>query len=322
MRYSIIALICVCTALSSTVFGQKNMEKDKTKMTFEAVKKVCKGTPLNERPRITVARFEVATPKASREFGGELATMLSNALQQTSCYRVLESIDNFEDMKGEIDLGNSGYVKSSSGPKAGQMMGAQFIITGEITEYNLGKTGIKLAGVGFGGGKASIGFIIKVVNPATREIIFSESFNTEGRKGFQGISIFGFETTGASFDNKAVADAAEKGIIKAVEFLSREKDNLLLDGDSDALRNGTASNAFSNIELSNATFAKVRSLEQKLKGISTVKSVDKTFSGSQAKFQISHAGSTDDLLDSILGKMGSQVEVTGYESNFIALKAR
>ncbi len=298
------------------------MEKDKTKTTFEAIKKVCKGTPVKERPRITVARFDVSTPSASYEFGGELATMLSNALQQTSCYRVLESLDNFEDMAGEIKLGDSGYIKSNSGPKAGQMMGAQFIITGEVTEYNLGKTGIKLGGLGFGGGKASIGFIVKVVNPATREIIFSESVNTEGKKGFQGMSILGFETIGGSFENQAVADAAEKGIIKAVEFLSAEKDNLMLDGDSDAFKDGTASNSFTNIELTNANFSKVRSLEQKLKGMALVKSVDKTFSGDQAAFQISHTGTIDDLLDIILEKMGSQVDVTGYESNFIALKAK
>ena len=86
------------------------MEKDKTKTTFEAIKKVCKGTPVKERPRITVARFDVSTPSASYEFGGELATMLSNALQQTSCYRVLESLDNFEDMAGEIKLSREGFI--------------------------------------------------------------------------------------------------------------------------------------------------------------------------------------------------------------------
>lgn len=319
MRYIIIGLFCFILFPSNSLFAQK--DKDNTKTTFEEIIKVCDGTPINKRPRITVARFNVSTPSASYEFGGELATMLSNALQQTSCYRVLESIDNFDDMTNEIELGNSKYVKASSGPKAGQMMGAQFVITGEVTEYNLGKTGIKFAGLGVGGGKASIGFIVKIVNPATREIIYSQSVNTEGKKGFQGVSLLGFEAIGGNFDNQAVADAAEKGIIKAVEYLSAQKNSLILDGDSDALKDGTSSNSFTNIELFNATFSKVRGLENKLKSIAGVQSVDKTFSGSQASFQISHTGSIDELLDQILNKMGGQVEVTGYESDYIELKA-
>ena len=270
MRISLFAILLFMVTFCTTSFAQ-NMEKDKTKTTFENIKKVCGDTPLNQRPRITVARFNVSTPSASYEFGGELATMLSNALQQTSCYRVLESIDNFSDMTNEIDLQSSGYVQSSSAPKAGQMMGAQFVITGEVTEYNLGKTGLKLGAVGFGGGKASIGFIVKVVNPATREIIFSESVNTEGKKGFQGMNFFGIEAIGGNFENKAVADAAEKGIIKAVEFLSIQKDNLMLDGDSDAFKDGSASNVFTNIEFTNANFSKVRQLESKLKGLTLVK---------------------------------------------------
>ena len=317
MKYSIILFISFFTFFSNNALAQK----DKTTTTFEEIKQICNGTPIDKRPRITVARFNVSTPAASYEFGGELATMLSNALQQTSCYRVLESIDNFDDMTNEIELGNSKYVKSNSGPKAGQMMGAQFVITGEVTEYNLGKTGIKLGGIGVGGGKASIGFVVKIVNPATREIIYSQSVNTEAKKGFQGVSILGFETIGGNFQNQAVADAAEKGIIKAVEYLSIQKDNLILDGDSDSFKDGTSSNSFTNIDLFNANFSKARSLESNLKSIVSVQSVDKTFSDGKASFQVSHSGSIDDLLDQILNTMGGQVEVTGYESDYIELKA-
>lgn len=303
-------------------FWSTQLFSQKEKTTFEKINEVCDGTPLKERPRITVSRFSVSTPSASYEFGGELATMLSSALQQTSCYRVLESIANFDDMADEIDLGESKYMRSGSSPKAGQMMGAQFLVTGEVTEYNEGNTGLKLGAIGFGGGKASIGFILKVVNPATREIIYSKSVNTEGKKGFQGMKLFGFEAIGGNFKNKAVADAAEKGIIKAVELLSEQKNSLMLDGDSDAFKDGSSSESFTNIELTNATFSKVRLLEGKLKGLATVSSVDKTFSGNQASFQVAHSGSIDDLLDKLLSQMGSQIEVTGYESNFIALKAR
>ena len=261
MKTPFLIYLLIGLLLPSISFSQKT--------TFEKVQEVCEGTPVAERPRITVARFSVATPKAAYEFGAELATMLSSALQQTSCFRVLESIDNFDDMADEIDLGDSKYTRKGSSPKAGQMMGAQFVITGEVTEYNEGNTGIKFSGLGIGGGKADIGFILKIVNPATREIIYSKSINTQGKKGFQGLKLFGFEAIGGNFKNKAVADACEKGIIKAVELLATEKDNLMLaDDSSSAFKDGQSTSAFTNIELVNATFQKVRMLEKTLKTFS------------------------------------------------------
>lgn len=308
-------LICLLNAyLAPSLFSQKT--------TFEKINEVCEGTPVAQRPRITVARFSVATPKAAYEFGAELSTMLSSALQQTSCFRVLESIDNFDDMADEIDLGDSKYTRSGSSPKAGQMMGAQFIITGEVTEYNEGNTGIKFSGLGIGGGKADIGFILKIVNPATREIIYSKSVNTQGKKGFQGLKLLGFEAIGGNFKNKAVADACEKGIIKAVELLAEQKDNLTLAGDSSsAFKNGQATSAFTNIELVNATFQKVRMLEKTLKAISSVQSVDKVFNNGEAFYDVAHTGNLDDLLDKLMSQI-QDIEVHGYEANKITLELK
>lgn len=309
----IIILICFLNCcLVSSIFSQKT--------TFEKINETCKGTPVEQRPRITVARFSVATPKAAYEFGAELATMLSSALQQTSCFRVLESIDNFDDMADEIDLGDSKYTRKGSSPKAGQMMGAQFVITGEVTEYNEGNTGIKLGVLGVGGGKASIGFILKIVNPATREIIYSKSVNTQGKKGFQGLKFFGFEAIGGNFKNKAVADACEKGIIQAVELLAEEKDNLTLANDSSsAFKDGQSASSFTNIELVNATFQKVRMLEKTLKTISSVQSVDKVFNDGQAFYDVTHTGDLDDLLDNLMNEI-QNIEVHGYEANKITLE--
>jgi len=259
----IIILICLLNCcLVPASFSQKT--------TFEKINETCKGTPVEQRPRITVARFSVATPKAAYEFGTELATMLSSALQQTSCFRVLESIDNFDDMAGEIDLGDSKYTRKGSSPKAGQMMGAQFIITGEVTEYNEGNTGIKLGVLGVGGGKASIGFILKIVNPATREIIYSKSVKNDS---------------------------------------------------SSALKDGQAASAFTNIELVNATFQKVRMLEKTLKAISSVQTVDKMFNDGQAFYDVTHTGDLDDLLDNLMNEIQG-IEVHGYESNKITLELK
>lgn len=299
---------------TSTIFAQKT--------TFEEIAAVCQGLAIDQRPVVTVARFSVATPKAGNEFGTELATMLSSALQQTSCFRVLESIDNLDDMADEIDLGESKYMRAKGGPKAGKMMGAQFVITGEVTEYNEGKTGLSFGGLGVGGGKANIGFILKIVNPETREILYSKSINTQGKKGFQGLSVLGFKAIGGNFKNKAVADACEKGIIKAVELLSKEKNNLMLADDSSAaLKNGQASSSFTMIELMNATFTQVRQVEKALTANERVQSVDKEFSNNQAFYEVTHKNSLDDLLESIMNTVAG-VEVVGYEDSKITIEVK
>jgi hypothetical protein len=99
---------------------------------------------------------------------------------------------------------------------------------GKVTEYAEGKSALQLPGIAVGGNKAHIGFIIQLINAETREIIESKSIDVDGKSnGFQGASLFGLRMVG-SIANKAVADACEKGIIQAVEFIASRKDKMLL----------------------------------------------------------------------------------------------
>ncbi|MEQ9442433.1 MAG: CsgG/HfaB family protein, partial [Cyclobacteriaceae bacterium] len=194
-------------------------------VTIEEVAAQCEGVPYDQRIRISVARFSVSTRSAQREFGDELATILSNALQGVNCFRVLESVSNLQDMTSEIALGQEGFTAAGSSPQSGKMLGPQLVVTGEVTEYAEGDNSVNVLGIGGRSSKAHIGFILKVLNPETREIVFSKSIDVEGKSnGFSGATILGVRMTGTQRGNIALSDAIEKGVIIAVQVLATNKD--------------------------------------------------------------------------------------------------
>jgi curli biogenesis system outer membrane secretion channel CsgG len=221
LKFSISLLFC------SFVFM---VAAQKVDVELETVKAKCKDKKYEERVRVTVARFSSSTPKAYNEFGGELATMLTNALQGINCFRVLESLKNATDLNDEIAYGQSGNVNSGSAAKVGNQLGAQVIFTGEITEFSEGENSFGLLGVKVGQSKAKVGFIVKAINPETREIYFSQSIETESAKpgGFSGVKILGIEMAGGKKQNAAIADAVERGIIKAAYVLADQIDKIPL----------------------------------------------------------------------------------------------
>lgn len=197
------------------------------KVTMEKVAAQCQSVPFEQRIRLSVTRFSVSTRSAEQEFGGELATMLTNALQEVNCFRVLESVINMKDMTSEITLGQEGFTTAGSSPQSGKMLGSQVVVTGEVTEFAEGNNSVKVLGLGGTAAKAHIGFILKVINPETREIVFSRSIDVDGKaNGFSGATLpFGVQVGGTRKGNVALTDAIEKGVIMAVEVLANNKDN-------------------------------------------------------------------------------------------------
>ena len=122
------------------IYGQANAQKtvtkaDKDKLAFDSVKVMCPDIAREKRPRLTVARFSVTAPNAPQDqFGDNLATMLSNALQGTNCYRILERLKDSSDMLDEQNFQHSGNVGKGSVKKS-KMLGANVIVTGEIITY-------------------------------------------------------------------------------------------------------------------------------------------------------------------------------------------
>lgn len=215
----------VLLALPDQLRAQKQPQ-----ITLEQVAEKCKGLPRDKRVVVKVARFNVSTRSAQAHatFGDELATMLTSAIQQTNCFRVMEMNRNVGDMTDEMAFKQDGFT-NGSGPDAGKMIGAQLLVTGEVTDFSEGNKSTQVGGLNFGGNTATVGFTLKLLNPQTGELLFAKDINMKGNSsGFRGMTLGGAGglKVGGSTENRAVQDAMQKAIIKAVEVMADARDQI------------------------------------------------------------------------------------------------
>jgi len=120
-----------------------------------------------------------------------------------------------DDIQGELDLAGSSYSNQSQVAQKGQMMGAQLIVSGEITEYQTG--GTKLLSIG--ATTAHIGFILKIVDPQSRAIVWSKSVDRKVTRA--AVKVLGADL--AVFGSAAMGDAVEGAIMEAVDLILDNK---------------------------------------------------------------------------------------------------
>ena len=342
---SAVMLICLIISTHSS-FAQED-----EKFKLEEVKQQCSALPLEKRARVSVTRFTVTTRQPGTEteknarannrlkalgtifnkgeapqaekipptLGDNLTTMLTNALQEVNCYRVLESLSNNKDLTGEIDAGSSQY-SSKKTPKAGKQLGAQIVVTGEVIEYSEKDKGVSVVGVGTKKKYIKMGFNLKMINPETRDIIASHVFRIESRAN-KSVSVLGLVKTGDT--DPAVAAVMEDGIVEAVQYMAKVRDSLKITADGNFAGNGLSSGEReTEISLSNANFASYNALANIISGLPGYKSMEKSFTGGVGSYSVTHTGSTDELLTQMSKKLGSSYEVTGQDAGKIELKAK
>jgi curli biogenesis system outer membrane secretion channel CsgG len=100
------------------------------------------------KARIAVASFKCKAAKCSGEIGGGLSDMLATALFGTGRFVVLERGEGFEEVKKELELGQSGYVSEKKAVQKGQVESADVLVVGAITAFEPNYTG---GGAGVGG---------------------------------------------------------------------------------------------------------------------------------------------------------------------------
>lgn len=333
------------------LFAHSAFTQTDEKFKLEEVKQKCAALPLEKRARVSVTRFTVTTvqpgtqtqqnanannrlkalgtvfnrgnaPQADKIppiLGDNLTTMLTNALHEVNCYRVLESLSNNSDLTGEIDAGANGYSNKKT-PKAGKQLGAQIVVTGEVIEYSEKDKGVAVVGVGSKKKYIKLGFNLKMINPETRDIIASHVFRVESRAS-KSVSVLGLVNTGNS--DPAVAAVMEDGVVEAVQYMSRVRDSLNITSDGAFAGNGNSNGEkTTEITLNNANFASYSAFASIISSAKGYKSMEKSFSGGVGSYSVSHTGSTDDLLEEISRKLGTKYEVTGEEAGKIELKVK
>lgn len=347
MKKLFILLPLILTALQGLAQNQE-------KVTYEEVKAQCASMPLEKRARVSVTRFNVTTssvndarnqraanannrlkalsmltggggnaPQADAipaTLGDNLSTMLTNALQGVSCFRVLETQQNNGDLTGEIDAGDSKY-SSKKVPKAGKQLGPQIVATGEVIEYSIKGKGLNVLGVGASKKLVKIGFNLKLINPETRDIIISKVIRVQS-KSSGSVNVLGLVSTENS--DPAVAAVMEDGVIQAVQYMAHVRDSLNITVDNIPGNAVSNPNGASEIEISltNANFNSFNSLTTIIGSLPGYKSMEKSLSSGVGTYTVMHTGTADDFLTALNKKMGTKYEVTGFTSDKIDMKAK
>ena len=140
--------------------------------------------------------------------GGQAKTILITHLQQSNRFNVLDR-DNMEEIRQE----------SAIAQKAQQLRGADFVVTGDVTEFGRKEVGDhQLFGI-LGRGKTQVAYAkvnLNIVNVRTSEVVFSSQ--GAGEYSLSNREVIGFGGT-ASYDSTLNGKVLDLAIREAVKNL-------------------------------------------------------------------------------------------------------
>lgn len=160
--------------------------------------------------------------------------MLISALVRSRQFVVLDRV-RFNDVIQEQNLQTSGRLLPGTGPEIGKMVGADYILSGAVTEYQVdmetGGLGLVIAGKGGSTeyARATTAIDLRLTDVATGEVVWAESLRGEifGEKvglqvfSFLGKNIVEFETGEGMQEvvNLVLRTLLEEAVFKLVQHL-------------------------------------------------------------------------------------------------------
>ncbi|MCL5023433.1 MAG: CsgG/HfaB family protein [Nitrospirae bacterium] len=228
-KRSLFLFVCVVAFLSSG-FSYAN---DSSKSGYLLIAQAGQSDPVYQpytgpKKRIAVTKFEnkVTGVYGNWRLGDGFAEMLTTELMRTGKFVVVER-QALQDVLGEQELGQSGAVRKETAAKVGQVLGAQIIVRGVVSEFTLNESGtgggIGIAGFRIGGksSNAHVAVDIRLVDTTTGQVL--QSHSAVGKAESSGVSVgvsrgdvdFGAET----FKNTPLGQATRQAIQDAVSFI-------------------------------------------------------------------------------------------------------
>lgn len=157
LRKNILESVMTLTLCSVVLCGCASLLEPQAKVTSSGgpgIQQAQQEAYSGPKARIAVSRFTDRTAKGwwTGQIGDGMAEMLATALFNSNRFIVLER-QTLKDVLAEQDLGASGRIRKETAAPIGQIEGAELLVTGAVTEFEPGSSGI---GGGIGGGSRSI----------------------------------------------------------------------------------------------------------------------------------------------------------------------
>ena len=193
------------------------------------------------KKRIAVAKFDAigsfVAKYGSADIGGGLSAQLATALADTGRFIILERAD-LPSVLREQEMGLQKVTTAETSARAGQILGAQLLIRGAVTEFeqNAGGGGVRL-GVGsglLGGGVGEkkthgiVGMDVRLVDTTSGQVLLSR--RAEAKISSTSVaadaSASVVNLTGESFQNTVLGQATRSAIEQAVAFIVATMDKV------------------------------------------------------------------------------------------------
>lgn len=172
------------------------------------------------KPRIAVMNLENNSSWAwwGDKLGGAAADEMVTQLLKTGKFSVIERAQ-LQAILQEQQLGQSGLTNAATAAKVGQLLGAQLILTGSITQFSIERTQLGIRGIGGALSKAESILDVRLVDTSTGEVLLAAQGSGSKRMGggyFKGVS--GERT----FDAGAAAEALRPAVETVVQKIAAE----------------------------------------------------------------------------------------------------
>ncbi|OIO00039.1 hypothetical protein AUJ67_06540 [Candidatus Desantisbacteria bacterium CG1_02_49_89] len=202
------------------------------------------------KKRIAVLDFEDKVPRTQERagllemlFGGQreeqanigtgMSDMLTTALFKSGKFIVVER-QSLQDVMQEQQLGASGMVADQTTTKIGELVGAQVLIKGAVTEFQE-KTGGGMGGFDLGpfamgvqSSFAKVAIDIKLIDAATGVVIEAMNFEKEVTESglVMAARLRGIKFGGGGFQKTPIGKAVRECIQEAVDYIISKSANM------------------------------------------------------------------------------------------------
>jgi curli biogenesis system outer membrane secretion channel CsgG/tetratricopeptide (TPR) repeat protein len=223
---SLVVVFSAITTYASDPFsaGQDKKETDEDEESKEPAYPPYSGP----RKRVAVTKFDnkVKGVYGNQNLGEGMSEMLVTELIKTNRFVVVER-QALQDILGEQELGQTGVVKKETAAKVGQVLGAQIIVRGVVSEFEQKESGgdsdFKYKGFSLGlkTSQAHVGIDIRLIDTTTGQILHSH--NAVGNAQTSALK-FGVEKGDIDFNiegfkNTPLGQATRQAIQNAVNFI-------------------------------------------------------------------------------------------------------
>lgn len=192
------------------------------------------------RPRIAVLDFEFSSTGLTGNWwyniygeGGPaqgVSDLLTNKLVQSGAFTVIER-SRIADILSEQNLAQAGRIDPATAAQVGRVLGADVVVIGSITRFNLEEEEGGASILGFGGSgnnsEAEVQITARLVNTTTAEILAAVEGSGSANRGGGGVSTpFGRIGGGSRSDDEILSDAAEQAVTTVSNELVTKADNI------------------------------------------------------------------------------------------------